>query len=142
MIAFRGDGAELLLKPTSSVELAKKCLEEMPTGGRTPLAHGLLKGLETIKNESFADHGMLPVLVLVTDGKANVPLQGGKPVDEALDMAGKLAQERYTVMVLDTENDFINLGLAQKVAEASGAQYFKLDYVSADNITGLVKGAL
>ena len=142
MVAFRDEGAELLLKPTSSVELAKKCLEELPMGGRTPLAHGLLKGLVTLKNESMADHGMLPVVVLVTDGKANVPLNDGKPVDEALEVAGKLAQERYTVMVLDTENDFINLGLAQKVAEASGAQYFKLDDVSAGRITGLVKGVL
>lgn len=142
MVAFRGEGAELLLKPTGSVELAKKCLEELPTGGRTPLGHGLLKGLETLKNETIADKGTLPVMVLVTDGKANVPLGGGRPVDEALEIAGKLAQERYTVMVLDTENDFINLGLAQKVAEAAGAQYFKLDDVTADSISGLVKGAL
>lgn len=142
MIAFRGEGAGLVLKPTSSVELAKKCLEEMPTGGRTPLAHGLLKGLETLRNESISDPGMLPVLVLVTDGKANVALGGGKPVDEAIEMAGKLAQERYTVMVLDTENDFINLGLSQKIAEASGARYFKLDDVSSDSIAAFVNGAL
>ena len=139
MVAFREDGAEVLLQPTSSVELAKKCLEELPTGGKTPLALGIMKGLETLKAEAKLRQDTRPVLVLITDGKANVPLNGGKPVEEAIAAAEKLASERLAVMVIDTESDFINLGLAQKIAEAAKAQYFKLDEVSAEGITGVVK---
>lgn len=139
LIAFRGEGAEVLLPPTSSVELAKKGLESMPTGGKTPLARGLSKAVEVLRSEVRTNPESKPVLVLVTDGKANVPLNGGDPVQEALGIAGEICGEGLPMMVVDTESDFINLGLARSIAEAAGAQYCKLDEVSAEGIAGIVR---
>jgi magnesium chelatase subunit D len=139
MIAFRGKSAELLLPPTSSVELAKKSLESLPTGGKTPLAQGLMLGLETLRNEIKLHPGTMPVMVLVTDGKANVSLNEKQPVEEVLDIAKKLAKENISIMILDTENDFISLGLSRSIAEASKAAYHKLDEISQGSITDFVK---
>jgi magnesium chelatase subunit D len=139
MIAFRGDGPEVLLAPTASVELAKKGLEMLPTGGKTPLAGGLARARELLLAEGRANPGARPVVVLVTDGKANVPLNGGDPVQEALGVARGMAEEGLAMLVIDTENDFVNLGLARSIAEAAGAQYCKLEEVTADGIAGVVR---
>ncbi|HTX43696.1 MAG TPA: VWA domain-containing protein, partial [Methanocella sp.] len=141
MIAFRGSGAEVLLPPTSSVELAKKSLETMPTGGKTPLAHGLARALETCLADLRANPGAKPVIVLVTDGKANVPVNGGNPVDESLDLARAIAREGLPTMVIDTENDLVNLGLARSVAEAARGHYYRLSEISADGIAGIVRNS-
>ena len=139
MIAFKGNTAEVLLPPTSSVELARKCLETLPTGGKTPLAHGLALGLDTLRNELKLHPGTMPVMVLVTDGKANVSINGKKPVDEALEAAKKLGEEGISIMVLDSENDFISLGIARKIAEASKAEYHKLDEIGQEGMAGFVR---
>ena len=139
MVAFRGERAEILLPPTSSVERAKKSLAELPTGGKTPLAYGLALGIETLMKDMKAHPGAMPILILVTDGKTNVPLRGGKPVDEALDMAKRLTEAHVSTVVFDTENDFIGLGLARSLAEASRAKYYKVDEMHGETIAGLVK---
>jgi magnesium chelatase subunit D len=72
LIAFRGDDAAILLNPTSSVEIAQRSLEELPTGGKTPLAQGLMKALEVIEREKRKDPTSLCTIVLVT---ARVPFQ-------------------------------------------------------------------
>ena len=77
MVAFRGDDADLLFPPSFSVDLAMKCLNELPTGGRTPLSAGLSKGLITLQSEIRKDAETKPILVLISDGRANVS-QGGK----------------------------------------------------------------
>ena len=73
LIAFRGTEAQLLLPPTGSVDLAHALLSEMPTGGRTPLSRGLLLAMEVIEAEKQKDRNVLPFLVVLTDGRANVP---------------------------------------------------------------------
>jgi magnesium chelatase subunit D len=74
LISFRGDGAEVLLPPSRSVELAKRALDRLPAGGGTPLAAGLLTALDLAKRErrNGLRHTML---VLLTDGRANVSRQ-------------------------------------------------------------------
>ncbi|HUL61935.1 MAG TPA: VWA domain-containing protein, partial [Methanocella sp.] len=141
MIVFRGEGPDVLLAPTASVELAKKGLEMLPTGGKTPLAGGLVRAMELIRAEAQSNPDSRPVVVLITDGKANVPLKGGDPLAEALDVARAMAEEGLAMMVIDTESDFVNLGLARTVAEAAGAQYVKLGEVTAGEITGAVLGS-
>ena len=74
LISFRGTRAELLLPPTNSVDLAKVHLQDMPTGGRTPLSAGLFKALEIIETERIKDRDVLPLLVLLSDGRGNVAL--------------------------------------------------------------------
>ncbi|MEU3574365.1 magnesium chelatase subunit D family protein, partial [Kitasatospora sp. NPDC036755] len=70
MITFRGAGSELALPPTSSVEVGAARLESLPTGGRTPLAAGLLRAHEVLRVERLRDPNRRPLLVVVTDGRA------------------------------------------------------------------------
>ena len=100
LISFRGTGAELLLPPTNSVDLAQLYLQDMPTGGRTPLSRGLYLALETLETERLKDRNVLPLVVLLSDGRANVSLDGGatQPGEEAkgngLPVRGKAVAQR------------------------------------------------
>ena len=140
LISFRATRADLLLPPTNSVELAQVYLQEMPTGGRTPLARGLYLALEILETERLKDREMLPLLVLLSDGRANVALEGGAtPVDEAKAIASLFQEKHITSVVVDTELDFIKLGLAQGIAEAMGSRYIKLDDLRADRLADAVR---
>ena len=140
MIAFRRQKAEVLLPITRSVDLAQKRLAEMPTGGKTPLADGLATALLTIAKLNKKDSELEPILVLVTDGRANaVEENGGDPVEAAIKMAEKIRKAKITSVVIDTENDFIKLGVAKKVAQAMGASYYNLRQLSKEHILRIVR---
>ncbi len=152
LIAFRGTGAQLLLPPTSSVDLAHAMLGEMPTGGRTPLSRGLLLAMEVIETEKQKDRNVLPLLVVLTDGRANVamgtaeapatgPSDGGAslPIAEARAMAAAIREQRISSVVIDTETDFLRLGLAGPVAEAMGASCIKLEELHSDALADTVR---
>ena len=139
LISFRGTRAELLLPPTNSVDLAKIHLQDMPTGGRTPLSAGLFKALEIIENERIKDRDVLPLLVLLSDGRGNVALGHDSPLDEAYAGAGIIGEEKIPSVVVDTESGFLKLGMVQPVAEAMGAQYLKLEDLRADNLAEAVR---
>lgn len=140
MIAFRKDSAQLLLGITRSVDLAQKRLRDLPTGGKTPLAKGLYIGYEVIKAAKLKEPDMIPVIILVSDGRANVSFNGSNPVDEAINAANIIAVEGIRSLVLDTEKDFIQLGLALKIANAMGAEYFKLEDLGEKEIEFAVRG--
>jgi len=139
MLAFRKDMAELLLGVTRSVDLAQKKLRDLPTGGKTPLAAGLYMGYELIKVVMLKDTDTIPFIVVVSDGRANVSLNGGDPVDDALHAARKIAAEGIKSLVIDTEKDYIRLGLARKIAEAMKADYQQLDELEAGQIAYSIK---
>ncbi|MGZ5885147.1 MAG: magnesium chelatase subunit D family protein, partial [Burkholderiaceae bacterium] len=106
VISFRGESAQLLLSPTRSVDLAEQNLRELPTGGRTPLPHALSVALETLDKTT-----MPPLLVLLSDGKANIALQDSNdPWQESLRFAGLLAERGVPALVLDTETGYLRLG--------------------------------
>jgi magnesium chelatase subunit D len=134
VIAFRKGDAATLLGITRSVDLAHKCLKELPTGGRTPLAAGLERAYELLKTTRTKEPDMLPYLVLVTDGRANIPLAGGNAIDDAVRVAEKIRREGINCLVLDTEGGYIRLGIAQRIAEVLEARYAKMDDVSAASI--------
>ena len=117
LIAFRGRGAEVLLPPTSSVEAAAARLAALPTGGRTPLAAGLVRAHEVLRAERLRDPQRRPLLVLVTDGRAT---GGPDPVGDAHRAAALLASARVASVVLDCENGPVRLGLATGLAAALG----------------------
>jgi magnesium chelatase subunit D len=129
MIAFRKNTAELILPPTNSVELAQRCLTKLPTGGRTPLAHGLRLGMDTVKRSMRAED--IPLLVLISDGRANVNLTGGDPVEEATAIAHEIGSKGIHTIAVDTERDFISFGLVKKISEAMGGKYLRLEELSA-----------
>jgi magnesium chelatase subunit D len=142
MVAFRKDTAELVLPPTNSVELAQKYLSKLPTGGRTPMAHGLQLGMETIKNYVRGDKEVVPLLVLVSDGRANVNLYGGDPIEEAKAVAREIASSGIQSLSLDTERDFITFGLVKQICDEMKGRYLRLEELSAVPIALAVRGNL
>ena len=139
LISFRGTQATLLLPPTNSVDLAQVHLQEMPTGGRTPLSAGLFKALEVIETERIKDRDVLPLVVLLSDGRGNVSQGTDSPLDEASVAAGIIGEDKIPSVVVDTESGFIKLGMIQPVAAAMGAQYLKLEDLRADNLAEAVR---
>ena len=144
LIGFRGTGADLLLPPTNSVDLAQAYLQDMPTGGRTPLSRGLYLALETLETERMKDRNVLPLVVLLSDGRANVALDesNANAVDEARGFASIFEDKHITGVVIDTELDFIKLQMAQPLAEAMGARYLKLEELRADSLADAVRREL
>jgi magnesium chelatase subunit D len=134
VIAFRGPQANLLFPPTGSVELADRALRVLPTGGRTPLAHALVTAGEVFRRARSAKPEVPALLVLLSDGKANVPLPdtAGDPWQQALLAARDLASTRLPALVLDTEAGFVRLGRATELAQALGAECLPLDGLSAE----------
>ena len=135
MIAFRKNQAEVLLPVTKSVDFAQKKLAAMPTGGKTPLAKGISKVEDVLDMLYRQDPLQDPVLILITDGHATTPLhQGSDAVEDALSEAEHIAKRKIPVAVIDTENGFIKLGLAKKLAQKMEASYFKIDKLSEDSL--------
>ncbi|MFD6425353.1 putative cobaltochelatase [Streptomyces sp. NPDC060198] len=136
LVTFRGRDAELVLPPTSSVDAAAARLETLPTGGRTPLAAGLLKAHDVLRVERMRDPSRRPLLVVVTDGRAT---GGPEPVALAA-RAGRLhAAEGTASVVVDCESGIVRLGLAAQLARDLGGTAVTLDELRADSIAGLVK---
>jgi len=142
MVAFKGNTAETLLPPTSSVEMAHKLLEELPTGGKTPLSAGLIKAYEVAKAHLYKDPNISPLLIIISDGKGNVSVGAGKPLAEARRAAEIIrAEERIKTLVIDVEkNGFLTFGQARELAVAIGAEYYKIDDLKADTLVQAVKG--
>ncbi|WP_329572580.1 putative cobaltochelatase [Kitasatospora sp. NBC_01266] len=135
MITFRGAGAELALPPTSSVEVGAARLEQLPTGGRTPLAAGLLRAHEVLRLERLRDPLRRPLLVLVTDGRAT----GGRgALAEAGQAAALLAAQGTAAVVLDCESGPVRLGLARTLAAQLRATTVTLDELRAEGVAALV----
>ncbi|MBV7249078.1 putative cobaltochelatase [Streptomyces sp. MW-W600-10] len=136
LVTFRGKEAEVALPPTSSVDAAAARLESLPTGGRTPLAAGLLKAHDVLRVERLRDPSRRPLLVVVTDGRAT-----GGP--EPVALAGRAARlhrsEGTASVVVDCESGYVRLGLAGELARELGGTAVTLDELRADSIAGLVK---
>ncbi|MEW1612006.1 MULTISPECIES: putative cobaltochelatase [unclassified Streptomyces] len=136
LVTFRGKDAEVALPPTSSVDAAASRLESLPTGGRTPLAAGLLKAHDVLRVERLRDPSRRPLLVVVTDGRAT-----GGP--EPVALAGRAARlhraEGTASVVVDCESGYVRLGLAGELARELGGTAVTLDELRADSIAGLVK---
>lgn len=142
MVVFRKDKAELVLPPTNSVELAERFLSVLPTGGRTPLAHGLSLGLETIQRFKKRDKETIPLLALVSDGRANVPINGGDPVEEAKRIAREIGCSGVKAIAIDTERGFLTFGLVKQVSDEMKGRYLRLEELSAAPIVTAVRDDL
>ena len=143
LIAFKGNTAELLLPPTNSVEMGQKLLEELPTGGKTPLSAGLYKAYEVAKTNLYKEPNISPLLIIISDGKGNVSMGEEKSLVEVQKMAALIREEeRIKTLVIDVEKDgFITFGLAQKLAQTLGGDYYKIDDLKADTLVQAVKQA-
>jgi magnesium chelatase subunit D len=164
LVSFRGSGAQVPLPPTSSVELAARRLAALPTGGRTPLAAGLARARQLLAAEAVRDPTRRPLLVLITDGRANAvgasparsagpvagaagavgaPRRGGAgaldPVAAALAEARALAAGGVGAVVIDTEDGAVRLGLAAELAGALAAPCLRLEALAAQPLAGVVR---
>lgn len=136
LVTFRGSAADVALPPTSSVDAAAVRLRSLPTGGRTPLAAGLLKAHDVLRVERLRDPARRALVVVVTDGRAT---GGPEPVALAGRAAGLLAAEGVASVVVDCESGPVRLGLAGRLAEELGGAAVTLDELRADSIAGLVR---
>ncbi|MCQ4044956.1 putative cobaltochelatase [Streptantibioticus rubrisoli] len=149
LVTFRGTGAELALPPTSSVEAGAARLAKLPTGGRTPLAAGLLKAREVLRIERLRDASRRPLLVVVTDGRATDATaargaSGGRRVaTEPVALAGHaarlLAAEGVSSVVVDCESGPVRLGLAGELARQLAGTAVTLEELRADAVSALVR---
>ena len=126
LISFRGTSSEVLLAPTRSVELAKRLVDALPAGGGTPISAGVIKAIELARLARI--QGMpQAMLVLFTDGRANVALSGSRtPTDELEHLGRLLKAEGITPVVIDTKSRFISGGEGQSLSAMLGARYFFL----------------
>jgi magnesium chelatase subunit D len=145
LISFRRLGATVNLPLTTSVDMAGKLLAEMPVGGRTPLSAGLAATYREVRNALIKNPLAKPIVILITDGRGNVSLEGENrglgPFEEALKLARAMAsEERVKYAVVDTEEPGImSFGLAVRLAEALGADYFKTEDLKAETLVDIVR---
>ena len=142
LIGFRGAGAEILLPPTRSLVQTKRRLAGLPGGGATPLAAGLREAAGLARQAR--QRGLSPALVLLTDGRANVALDGGqdraRAAEDALRMARLLAADRLQALVIDTAARPQPALVA--LAGAAGGRYLALPRAEARGLSGAVAAAL
>lgn len=139
MVSFRGEGADVMLAPTRSLARAKRLLAALPGGGGTPLADGLDKTRELA--ESIARQGRIPVIVVLTDGRANIgrDRQPGaeRAEEEALQAARQLAMSGYKSMLVDTSRRPRPRAVA--LAKALNARYLPLPQADASTLSQTVQ---
>jgi len=149
LVAFRGADSELLLPPTSSVERAKRSLDILPTGGGTPLASALAKvyALSMAARRKGLDQTLV---VLLTDGRANVPIAESpagmimevrrRHVRQELEgLTASFRREGIRALVVDTKQTYGARSEAVRLAEMLGARYYFLPRIEADTLANVVR---
>jgi len=142
MIVFRRDRAELVLPPTSSVELAARRLAELPVGGKTPLSAGLLETHRLVRWTAMRSPEQRIVVVLITDGRGNQHLAPETRKVEVSNLARLLSEEPMCdFIVIDTENkgNFLRADLAIDLAQQLEADYYTVEALQAEYLSELVQ---
>lgn len=142
LVSFQRDYATLLLPLTNSVELAQKRLQAMPTGGKTPLSRGLLTGYEVLDRARKQDPEVLPLMVVLTDGQANVAMGDLPPQTECYALADFIALQSIRSVVIDTEHPIFERGLARQLARHLDGHYYRLDDMSEGSLADLIRSEL
>ncbi|TCJ79732.1 UNVERIFIED_ORG: magnesium chelatase subunit D [Dietzia maris] len=135
LVTFRGSAAHVTLPPTSSVDIAATRLAELPAGGRTPLAEGLLTAAEVLRIEGVRDPRRRALLVVVTDGRAT---HGPDALARSRTAATGLASLGVASVVVDCETGRFRMGLASELAGHLGAEHVPLGEVTAEGLTDTV----
>ena len=133
LIAFRKESAEVLLPFTRSVERAERLLASMPTGGKTPLAHGLRMAYTMCDRLLRAHRAERIQIICITDGRATSG-DSEDPVAESKQWARILGTLPVDCIVIDTETGFIKLGLAKELCKLMNGSYYAMDTITADRI--------
>ena len=160
VVIFKNRSAEVVLRPTSSVSLARRRLEKLSVGGTTPLTHGLMAGYKVVKTELRRDPTVRPLLVLISDGRGNISMFKEEPLVEAQKVAQLIESEDIDSLVIDSARDYSHLPSVQHLArvapmyqtyainacadlaERMGAHYYGLYDLSRDEIASAVEREL
>jgi magnesium chelatase subunit D len=129
LMVFRGEGANLVMPFTSGIEAVEQALNDVPTGGRTPLARALIDAAEVLRTREPS------LLVVFTDGRANVSMGSGDPWAESLAACAELKEACAGAVVIDCEPGPIVLGRARQLAAALGAECVALSALEATELT-------
>jgi len=144
MIVFRKDRAETILPPTASHELALKRLKEIPTGGKTPLSAGLMEAYKLIRLLKIKEPENRFLVLLITDGKANVSLRGKNTLEELQRICFMLKDFPFVdFIIIDTENKkgFMKIDLALRIAQWLGGRYFLMEKIKSENLIGIINSS-
>ena len=133
LIAFRKESAEVLLPFTRSVERAERLLASIPTGGKTPLAHGLRMAYTMCDRLLRAHRAERIQIICITDGRATSG-DSEDPVAESKQWARILGTLPVDCIVIDTETGFIKLGLAKELCKLMNGSYYAMDTITAERI--------
>jgi magnesium chelatase subunit D len=136
VVTFRGQAARVLLPPTSSVHIASRRLARFDTGGKTPLAQGLLAARDVVVRERARDRARRSLVVVLTDGRAT---GGPDPLGRTASAARMLLAEGAAAVVVDCETSYVRLGLAGQLAGQLRAPVVRLAELRADGLTRLVR---
>ena len=142
LVSFRGEAAETLLTPSKSLTKTKRALSSLPGGGGTPLAAGLKATLKMALD--YRHKGFSPIAIILTDGKANIDLEGGKGREKATEdstqMAKLFSANEVKSILIDTSNRMQES--AEQLANHLGGQYLALPRANAKQLSNAVMSKL
>lgn len=140
LVVFRDQHAEVLLRPTSSGLLARQRLQSLPLGGATPLADGLWQAWQLIRSERRRQQQLQPLLVLVSDGEANVPLvPGAEVLPELFGLAGQIRQDRIDSLVIDSRLGAFGSDTLRELAGKLGGAYRHVRELHAGRLLAAIR---
>ncbi len=140
LIVFQKDRATMILQPTNSVVLAKKALQNIPVGGKTPLSAGLVLAYDTIKREKTLHPDVVPLMILLTDGAGNVSMSTTlPPTEESNRIADQFKFDHIKTVTINMEHVAFDQGLASKLAERMGGPCYSLAQLRAETLLETVK---
>jgi len=142
LVVFQKNDARLVLPPTNSVERARRALEDIPVGGKTPLSAGLRLAYQVITREMRRHPDLMPLMVLLTDGAGNVSMSDLPPQEEAHRIAGLFPQAGIRSVVINMEHPAFDQGYAQALADHLQAPCYTLEQLHADALLATVREEL
>ncbi len=131
MITFHGAQARVVLPPTRSISRARRRLAQLPTGGKTPLAHGLLLAYRLATRELRRTRSLIPLIVVISDGNPNIPCFTGDAQADALKVAGAIGKRGLPALFVDTNTNFMEHGLGRRLAQAMQCNYERFETLAA-----------
>ena len=142
MVAFRDKSAQVVLQPTNSLSLARQRLNLLPTGGATPFAHGLMKAWRMIRNERLKEPSVRPLMVVISDGEANVAYDEKNNafniMDELLMISEGIGGDRIASVVIDTKPRRGRSVEMTRIAQALNGTYHHISGLKAGNVVAAV----
>ncbi len=127
IITFRHTDAELVMPLSQNIRDAMAGIEQLPVGGRTPLAAGLDLGLRLLTQEKRKNPDSIPVMLVFSDGRPNVSCFGGDPLDETLFYANEVRAQGIQAILVDTEFNPMATGYGYEIAQRMAATYLTMD---------------